>query len=47
MRGATNGGPADDANGGPILGLIPANTGEADLGAGDGGKNALGGCPTS
>ena len=37
---ATNGGPADDANGGPISGLIPSGTGNASLGFGDGGFGA-------
>ena len=43
---ATNGGPADDAKGGPISGLIPRDTGEAPLTEGDGGFNApVGACP--
>ncbi len=33
----TNGTPADDANGGPIVGLIPRDTGNAPLTLGDGG----------
>lgn len=33
----TNGTPADDANGGPIAGLIPRDTGNAPLTVGDGG----------
>jgi len=37
---ATNGGPADDAFGGPISGLIPRDTGEAPLTGGDGGRTA-------
>ncbi len=37
---ATNGGPADDAMGGPITGLIPRDTGSAPLTGGDGGRNA-------
>ena len=37
---ATNGGPADDINGGPISGLIPAGTGNAPLTGGDGGRTA-------
>ena len=37
---ATNLGPADDLNGGPISGLIPAGTGNAPLAMGDGGFNA-------
>ena len=37
---ATNGGPADDANEGPIEGLIPRDTGRAPLTGGDGGRNA-------
>ena len=36
----TNGTPADDANGGPITGLIPRDTGNAPLTSGDGGRNA-------
>lgn len=36
----TNGTPADDANGGPITGLIPRDTGRAPLTLGDGGKTA-------
>lgn len=39
----TNGTPADDANGGPISGLIPRDTGSAPLGFGDGGFGAPGG----
>lgn len=42
----TNGTPADDANGGPIAGLIPRDTGTAPLTAGDGGFGATDGhCP--
>jgi len=42
----TDGTPADDANGGPITGLIPRDTGEAPLTAGDGGFGAAAGhCP--
>lgn len=37
---ATDGGPADDANGGPISGLMPSGTGNAPLGFGDGGFGA-------
>ena len=37
---ATNGGPADDANGGPISGQIPRDTGKAPLTGGDGGRTA-------
>jgi hypothetical protein len=33
----TNGTPADDANGGPIAGLIPRDTGNSPLTVGDGG----------
>ena len=33
---ATNGTPADDANGGPIKGLIPRDTGNAPLTGGPG-----------
>jgi len=36
----TNGTPADDANGGPIAGLIPATLGHAPLVSGDGGKHS-------
>lgn len=37
----TNGTPADDANGGPITGVIPINVGNAPLVSGeDGGRNA-------
>ena len=36
----TNGTAADDANGGPITGLIPRDTGSAPLTSGDGGKSA-------
>lgn len=32
--------PADDDEGGPITGLIPRDTGNAELGAGDGGFGA-------
>ena len=43
---ATNGTPADDANGGPIGGLIPRDTGQAPLTGGDGGFGATdGNCP--
>ncbi len=43
---ATNGGPADDANGGPITGLIPRDTGKAPLTGGDGGRTApVAACP--
>lgn len=38
----TNGTPADDANGGPISGLIPRDTGDAPLAPGDGGFGATG-----
>ena len=41
----TNGTPADDANGGPITGLIPRDTGNSPLTVGDGGKNAPGHAP--
>lgn len=37
---ATDGTPADDANGGPIVGLIPRDTGESVLLGGDGGRNS-------
>lgn len=33
----TNGTPADDANGGPIRGLIPRDVGNAPIDVGDGG----------
>jgi hypothetical protein len=33
----TDGTPADDANGGPIAGLIPRDTGNSPLDIGDGG----------
>ena len=33
----TNGTPADDANGGPITGLIPRDVGNAPIAPGDGG----------
>lgn len=36
----TNGTPADDANGGPIAGLIPRDTGNAPLTVGDGGRHS-------
>ena len=36
----TNGTPADDADGGPITGLIPRDTGNSPLTGGDGGKDA-------
>ncbi|MCH8990171.1 MAG: hypothetical protein IIA44_00235, partial [Acidobacteria bacterium] len=36
----TDGTPADDANGGPIAGLIPRDTGSAPLTGGDGGRTA-------
>ena len=43
---ATNGTPADAANGGPIKGLIPRDTGNAPLTGGDGGSGATNGhCP--
>ncbi len=43
---ATNGTPADDANGGPITGLIPNGTGNAPLAGGDGGRTApVAACP--
>ena len=42
----TNGTPADDANDGPITGLIPRDTGEGSIGFGDGGFGATdGNCP--
>ena len=42
----TNGTPADDANGGPIAGLIPRDTGNSPLTVGDGGFGATNGnCP--
>ena len=42
----TNGTAADDANGGPIIGLIPKHTGSSPLGFGDGGFGATDGhCP--
>jgi hypothetical protein len=42
----TNGTPADAANGGPIAGLIPRDTGNAPLAIGDGGFGATGdNCP--
>ncbi len=42
----TNGTPADDANGGPIAGPIPRDTGRAPLTVGDGGFRATDGhCP--
>jgi hypothetical protein len=42
----TDGTPADDANGGPITGLIPRDTGNAPLTVGDGGFGAAtGNCP--
>jgi hypothetical protein len=37
---ATNGGPADDANGGPISGLIPRDVGTGNITGGGGGRNA-------
>ena len=42
MAGAngTNGTPADDANGGPIAGLIPRDLGNAPLTTGDGGRHS-------
>ncbi len=41
-----NGTPADDANGGPIIGLIPRDVGNAPLTGGDGGSDAATGhCP--
>ena len=43
---ATNGGPADDANGGPISGLIPRDTGKAPLSGGTLGRLApVAACP--
>ena len=39
----TNGTPADDANGGPISGLIPRDTGNSPLTGGDGGFGATDG----
>ncbi len=43
---ATNGTPADDANDGPIAGLIPRDTGSAPLTGGDGGRFApVAACP--
>ncbi len=43
---ATNDGPADDANGGPIRGLIPRDTGEAPLSGGTLGRLApVAACP--
>ncbi|MBI4301676.1 MAG: hypothetical protein HY664_03635 [Chloroflexi bacterium] len=43
---ATDGTPADDVNGGPIIGLIPRDVGEAPLTVGDGGFGATAGhCP--
>lgn len=42
----TDGTPADDANGGPIVGLIPRDTGNSPLVPGDGGFGAATGhCP--
>lgn len=41
----TDGTPADDANGGPIVGLIPRDTGNAPLAPGDGGRTAPVECP--
>ena len=41
----TDGTPADDANGGPITGLIPRDTGSAPLTGGDGGRTAPVQCP--
>jgi len=42
----TDGTPADGANGGPIFGLIPRDTGNAPLTGGDGGFGAATGhCP--
>ncbi len=42
----TDGTPADDANGGPITGLIPRDVGNAPLTVGDGGFGAAtGNCP--
>ena len=42
----TNGTAADDANGGPITGVIPIETGSAPLTVGDGGFGAAtGNCP--
>jgi hypothetical protein len=43
---ATDGTPADDANGGPIAGLIPRDTASSPLVPGDGGSGAATGhCP--
>ena len=42
----TNGTPADDANGGPIAGVIPITVGNSPLSVGDGGFGATAGhCP--
>ena len=42
----TNGTPADDARGGPIIGVIPIDTGNSGLTKGDGGFKATDGhCP--
>jgi len=42
----TNGTPADDANGGPIKGLIPRDTGSGSITGGGGGAGATdGNCP--
>ncbi len=42
----TDGTPADDGEGGPIIGLIPRDTGKAPIGGGDGGRNApVAACP--
>jgi hypothetical protein len=42
----TDGTPADDANGGPIGGLIPRDVGNAPMTVGDGGFGAAAGhCP--
>lgn len=42
----TNGTPADDANGGPIVGVIPINTGNSPLLPFEGGFGATdGNCP--
>ena len=42
----TNGTPADDANGGPIFGLIPRDVGNGNITGGGGGSGATNGhCP--
>ena len=43
----TNGTPADDANGGPISGLIPSGTGSSTLSGGDGGRFAIADSPAT